>query len=160
MIFLENKKIGSSRGPVPEGPHTVPLGSAATRRPGTDVTLLTYSVMARHAEQACAELAEEGIDVELLDLRSLVPLDLESILASVAKTRRAVVAHEAWTFGGFGAELAASITEELFDVLEAPVARVGARRMHIPFSPPLERAVVPQSEEIVTAVRAVASPGG
>ena len=156
VIFLENKKIGSSRGPVPEGPHAVPLGSAAIRRPGTDVTLLAYSVMARHAEQACAELAEEGIDVELVDLRSLVPLDLDTVLGSVSRTRRAVVAHEAWRFGGFGAEVAAAITEELFDVLEAPVARVGAQRSHIPFSPPLERAVVPQKEEIVEAVRRVA----
>jgi len=111
--------------------------------------------MARHAEQAGAELAEEGIDVELVDLRSLVPLDLDTILTSVGKTRRAVVAHEAWTFGGLGGEIAAIITEELFDLLEAPVARVGAQRLHIPFSPPLERAVVPQQEEIVDAVRRV-----
>jgi acetoin:2,6-dichlorophenolindophenol oxidoreductase subunit beta len=155
VIFLENKKIGSSRGPAPEGPCPVPLGSATIRRPGTDVTVLAYSIMARHAEQACAELAEEGIDVELVDLRSLVPLDLETILGSVGKTRRAVVAHEAWTFGGFGAEVAATITEELFDILEAPVGRVGAQRSHIPFSQPLERAVVPQKEEILEAVRAV-----
>jgi pyruvate dehydrogenase E1 component beta subunit len=156
VVYLENKRIGSSRGPVPEGPHTVPLGSAAIPREGSDVTVLAYSIMARHAEEACAALAEEGIDVELVDLRSLVPLDLDTILSSVAKTRRAVVAHEAWTFGGFGAEVAASVTEELFDDLEAPVARVGAKRLHIPFSPPLERAVVPQKEEIMDAVRLVA----
>jgi pyruvate dehydrogenase E1 component beta subunit len=157
VIYLENKKIGSSRGPVPEGHHTLPLGRAAVRRVGADATVIAYSIMARHAEQACAELAEDGIDVELVDLRSLVPLDLETILGSVAKTRRAVVAHEAWTFGGFGAEVAALITEELFDVLEAPVGRVGARSAHVPFSPPLERAVVPQKEEIVDAVRRVTS---
>jgi pyruvate dehydrogenase E1 component beta subunit len=159
VVFLENKKIGSSRGPVPEGLHEVPIGSAAVRRPGADVTILAYSIMARHAEQACAELADEGIDAELVDLRSLVPLDLATILESVGKTRRAVVCHEAWTAGGFGAELAARITEELFDELEAPVARVGAKPAHIPFSPPLERAVVPQHEEIVDAVRRVVSRG-
>jgi len=157
VVFLENKRIGSGRGHVPEGAHLLPLGCAAIRRAGTDVTLLAYSIMARYAEDACAQLAEEGIDVELLDLRSLVPLDVETILNSVARTRRAVVAHEAWTFGGFGAEVAATVTEELFDVLEAPVVRVGAKRSHIPFSPRLERAVVPQKEEIVEAVRLVAS---
>ena len=160
VIYLENKKIGSTRGPVPEGIHEVPLGQAIVRRPGSDVTVIAYSIMARHAEQACEELAEAGIDVELVDLRSLVPLDLETVLASVAKTRRAVVCHEAWTAGGFGAEVAARITEELFDELEAPVARVGARTAHIPFSPPLERAVVPQKEEIVSAVRSVVERAG
>jgi pyruvate/2-oxoglutarate/acetoin dehydrogenase E1 component len=159
VVFLENKKIGSSRGPVPEGPHEVPLGKACLRRPGTDVTVLAYSIMARHAEQACEELAAEGIDAELVDLRSLVPLDLQTVLESVRRTHRAVVCHEAWTAGGFGAEVAARITEELFDELEAPVARVGARTAHIPFSPPLERAVVPQKEEIVDAVRAVLARG-
>ncbi len=156
VVYLENKRIGSSRGPVPDGRHAVPLGTAAVRREGADVTILAYSVMVRHAEAACAELAEEGIEAELVDLRSLVPLDLETILGSVRKTRRAVVCHEAWTFGGFGAEVAARVTEELFDELEAPVVRVGARRAHIPFSPPLERAVVPQKEEIVEAARRVA----
>jgi pyruvate dehydrogenase E1 component beta subunit len=159
VIFLENKKIGSSRGPVPEGHDEVPLGSAAVRREGSDVTVLAYSIMARHAEQACAELAEDGVDAELIDLRSLVPLDLDTILASVSKTRRAVVCHEAWRAGGYGAEVAARIAEELFEELEAPVARVGARTAHIPFSPPLERAVVPQKEEIVEAVRGVLARG-
>jgi pyruvate dehydrogenase E1 component beta subunit len=111
--------------------------------------------MARHAEKACELLAEDGIDAELVDLRSLVPLDLATIEASVRKTRRAVVCHEAWVAGGFGAEVAARLTEALFDELEAPVARVGARAAHIPFSPPLERAVVPQHEEIVEAARGV-----
>jgi pyruvate dehydrogenase E1 component beta subunit len=159
VVYLENKKIGSSRGPVPEGEHRVPLGSAALRREGSDVTILAYSIMARHAEQACEVLAEDGIDAELVDLRTLVPLDLETIESSVRKTRRAVVCHEAWVTGGFGAEVAALITEALFDELEAPVARVGARSSHIPFSPPLERAVVPQHEEIVEAARGVVARG-
>jgi pyruvate/2-oxoglutarate/acetoin dehydrogenase E1 component len=155
VVYLENKKIGSSRGPVPEGPTTVPLGRASVQRPGKDVTVIAYSIMARHAAQACEALAEEGIEAELVDLRSLAPLDLETVCDSVARTRRAVVCHEAWTFGGFGAEVASQITEQLFDVLEAPVARVGSRRSHIPFSPGLERAIVPQHEEIVEAVRRV-----
>jgi pyruvate dehydrogenase E1 component beta subunit len=155
VVYLENKKIGSSRGEVPEGDHVVPIGRAAVRRQGADVTILAYSIMARHAEQACEILAEDGIDAELIDLRSLVPLDLDTIADSVRRTRRAVVCHEAWVAGGYGAEVAARITEELFDELEAPVARVGARASHIPFSPPLERAVVPQHEEIVDAARQV-----
>jgi pyruvate/2-oxoglutarate/acetoin dehydrogenase E1 component len=156
VVYLENKKIGSSRGAVPEGAHRVPLGRAEVRREGPDATVLAYSIMARHADQACTMLAEEHeLEVELIDLRSLVPLDLETIAASVRKTRRVVVCHEAWVAGGFGAEVAARITEELFDELEAPVARVGARSAHVPFSPPLERAVIPQHEEIVDAVLGV-----
>jgi pyruvate dehydrogenase E1 component beta subunit len=157
VVYLENKKIGSSRGEVPEGSYSVPLGRAAVRRPGRDVTVIAYSIMARHAEKACEELASEGIEAELIDLRTLVPLDLETIAASVRRTRRAVVCHEAWVSGGYGAEVASRITEELFDELEAPVARVGARQAHIPFSPPLERAIVPQHEEIVDAARRVVS---
>lgn len=155
VVYLENKKIGSLRAEVPEGEHVVPLGKAAIRRPGRDVTIVAYSIMAVHAAKACEELAAEGIDAELVDLRSLVPLDLETVLESVGRTRRAVVCHEAWVHGGFGAEVAAQLTEALFDELAAPVARVGSRTAHIPFSPPLERAIVPQHEEIVEAARRV-----
>ncbi len=153
VVFLENKKIGSMRGDVPEGEYQVPLGRAEIRRPGNDVTVVAYSIMAIHGERAARQLADEHeIEVELVDLRTLVPLDIETIADSVRRTRRAVVCHEAWVSGGYGAEIAARITEELFDELEAPVTRVGARPTHIPFSPPLERAVVPQHEEIVDAV--------
>jgi pyruvate dehydrogenase E1 component beta subunit len=155
VVYLENKRIGSSRGPVPEGRHVVPIGEAVVLRKGADVTIVAYSIMAVHAAAACEELAAEGIEAELVDLRTLVPLDLDTVLGSVRNTRRAVVCHEAWVAGGFGAEVAARVTEELFDELEAPVVRVGAKSAHIPFSPPLERAVVPQSEEIVQAARAV-----
>ncbi len=153
VIYLENKRITAKRGPTPVGDHVVPLGSAALRRRGSDLTIVTYSVMALHAGAACARLAEEGIEAELIDLRSLVPLDLEPVLESVRKTGRVVVAHEAWEFGGFGAELAASITAEAFDDLVAAPVRVGAASAPIPFSPPLERAVVPGPEEIVDAAR-------
>ncbi|HDH03493.1 MAG TPA: alpha-ketoacid dehydrogenase subunit beta [Actinobacteria bacterium] len=149
VVYLENKRITSKRGPVPEGDHRVPLGEAAVRRPGRDVTIVTYSSMVLHAEEACAELSAQGVDAGLVDLRSLVPLDLATVLEEVSPTGRAVVAHEAWRFGGFGAELAAQITEELFDELKAPVARVGAASAPIPFSPPLEAAVVPGVADIV-----------
>jgi len=149
VVYLENKRITSKRGPVPEGDYRVPLGKAFVRRPGRDITIITYSSMILHAEQACVELAAQDVDAGLIDLRSLVPLDLATVIDEVSASGRAVVAHEAWRFGGFGAELAAQITEELFDELKAPVARVGAASAPIPFSPPLEAAVVPGVAEIV-----------
>jgi len=149
VVYLENKRITSMRGPVPEGDYRVPLGKAAVRRTGRDVTIVTYSSMVLHAENACAELAAQGVDAGLVDLRSLVPLDLATVAGEVSTTGRAVVAHEAWRFGGYGAELAAQLTEELFDDLKAPVARIGAASAPIPFSPPLEAAVVPGAADIV-----------
>jgi pyruvate/2-oxoglutarate/acetoin dehydrogenase E1 component len=155
VVYLENKRVGSSRGEVPDGDYVVPLGQANVARPGSDVTIVCYSIMVSHALVAATRLAEEsGIEAEVIDLRSLVPLDMATINASVEKTGRVVVAHEAWRFGGFGAELAAQIGEMHFGRLLAPVERVGARTSHIPFSPPLERAVAPQAEEVVAAVNA------
>ena len=155
VIYLEHKKITAQRGPVPTGDHRVPLGSAAVTRAGSDVTVVAYSAMALNALAAATQLAEEGIEAEVIDLRSLVPLDFETVLESVSRTRRAVVAHEAWRFGGFGAELAAQLHSELFGELEAPVERVGAASAPIPFSPPLEAAVVPGTDAVADAVRAV-----
>ena len=151
VVYLENKRITSKRGPVPEGDHRVALGKAAVRRSGRDVTIVTYSSMILHAEDACSELATRGVDAGLVDLRSLVPLDFATVVEEVSVTGRAVVAHEAWRFGGFGAELAAQLNERLFDDLKAPVARVGAASAPIPFSPPLEAAVVPCAADIVAA---------
>ena len=155
VIYLEHKRITTQRGPVPVGDHRVPLGSAAVARAGSDVTVVSYSAMVLNALEAAAQLAEEGIEVEVIDLRSLVPLDFSTVLESVSRTRRAVVAHEAWRFGGFGAELAAQLHTELFGELESPVARVGAASAPIPFSPPLEAAVVPGAGDVADAVRAV-----
>ena len=155
VIYLEHKKITAQRRPVPVGDHRVPLGSAAVAREGSDVTVVSYSAMALNALAAAEQLASDGIDAEVIDLRSLVPLDFETVLESVARTRRAVVAHEAWRFGGFGAELAAQLHSELFGELEAPVARVGAASAPIPFSPPLEAAVVPGADAVAAAVRSV-----
>ena len=155
VIYLEHKKITAQRGPVPVSDHRVPLGSAAMARPGSDVTVVSYSAMALNSLTAAEQLAADGIDVEVIDLRSLVPLDFDTVAESVARTRRAVVAHEAWRFGGFGAELAAQLHSELFGQLEAPVARVGAASAPIPFSPPLEAAVVPGPDAVVSAVRSV-----
>ena len=153
VVYLENKRITAKRKPTPTGDHLVPLGSAAVRRKGSDLTIVSYSAMVIQAEAACARLAEEGIEAELIDLRSLVPLDLETVVRSVRRTGRVIVAHEAWEFGGFGAELVASITRQAFEDLRAAPVRVGAAHAPIPFSPPLERAVVPGATEIVDAAR-------
>ncbi len=158
VVYLENKRITAKRGPTPTGDHSVPLGSAMIRRTGSDLTIVTYSAMVLEAEMACRRLAAHGIDAELIDLRSLVPLDLATVMGSVRKTGRVVIAHEAWEFGGFGAELAASITSHAFDSLRAAPVRVGAAQAPIPFSPPLERAVVPGAEEIVAAAELLVKP--
>ncbi len=158
VIFLENKSITAKRGPVPDGDHRVPLGVASVVREGTDVTLLTYSAMTLRGADAAVTLSDRhGISTELIDLRSLWPLDFETVAASVSKTGRVVIAHEAWLTGGYGAELSARIGEELFAELKAPVVRVGAARAPIPFSPPLESAVVPGTYAIVEAAVRVLS---
>ena len=153
VIYLENKKITFRKGVVPEEDYRIALGEASVARSGSDVSLIAYSVMAQHALEAAQVLLEEhSVDAEVVDLRSLVPLDIESVLTSVAKTRRAVICHEAWTFGGFGAEISSQINEHLFGELAAPVLRVGAGSAPIPFSPPLERELVPEASEVVEAV--------
>ena len=158
VIFLENKSITAKRGPVPEGDHRVPLGVASVVREGSDVTLLTYSAMTLRGIDAAAILADRhGISAELIDLRSLWPLDFDTVAKSVTKTGRVVIAHEAWLTGGYGAELSARIGEELFADLKSPVVRVGAARAPIPFSPPLESAVVPGTDAIVEAAVRVLS---
>lgn len=157
VIYLENKSITAKRDYVPEDDHWVPLGKAAVVVEGSDVTLVTYSAMTLRGLDAVAALADEhGVSAELIDLRSLWPLDFDTIARSVAKTGRVVVTHEAWHTGGFGAEISARIAEELFDELAAPVARVAATRAPIPFSPALEPAVVPGVDEIVAAALRVA----
>lgn len=160
VIYLENKRIQAMKAEVPEGLYEVPIGRAAIRRPGRDVTIVAYSVMAVHAVEACRRLDEEGIDAELIDLRTVSPLDMETLFDSIRRTRRAVVCHEAWTTGGIGAEVAARIGETLFDELDAPVVRVGAKTSHIPFAGSLERAVIPGPDEIVEAVRRVVGRSG
>ena len=155
VIYLENKRITAKRGQVPEEDHRVPLGEARIVREGSDLTIIAYSVMAVHGVSAAERLAKDGVSVELIDLRSLVPVDYATVAASVSKTRRAVIAHEAWLFGGFGAELAARLSYDLFGELEAPIERVGAQSAPIPFSPPLEAAIVPGPDEVVDASRRV-----
>ena len=155
-VVVENVALYGSSGQVPPGDHRVPLGVADVKRPGADVTIVTYGRTVRDALAAAEQVSAEGIDVEVLDLRSLVPLDVGMILASVARTRRAVVAHHATRFGGFGAEVAGIINEELFGELDAPVRRVGARYAPIGSAATLEGFVLPSVDRLVEAVRDVA----
>jgi 2-oxoisovalerate dehydrogenase E1 component len=154
VIFLEHKLLylGQTE-PVPEQPYAIPLGKAAIRRPGTDVTIVATQMMVQQALQAATRLDGEGISAEVIDPRTLKPLDLDTIVASVKRTSRLVVVHEGWKFGGFGGEIAASVTEAAFDWLDAPVARVGAPDVPMPFNDRLERSVIPSAERIVAAVK-------
>ncbi|MFQ5521698.1 MAG: pyruvate dehydrogenase complex E1 component subunit beta, partial [Candidatus Methylomirabilia bacterium] len=143
VIFLEHKALYASTGPVPEGPYVIPLGKASIRRAGTDVTVVAMQLMVHRALSAAAELEKEGISVEVVDPRTLVPLDEEAILASVRKTGRLVVAHEACKRGGFGAEIAGLVSEKAIDFLDAPIVRIGAPSVPMPYNDNLERATIP-----------------
>ncbi len=156
VVFLEHKLLYvQSRGPVPEQPYAIPVGKADVKRPGRDATLVATMAMVAPALAAARDLAREGIEVEVIDPRTLRPLDAETILASVRKTNRLVVVHEGWTKWGFGAEIAASVMEEAFDHLDAPVARVGMPDVPMPYNDTLERAVIPGQADIVAALRRV-----
>ena len=139
--------------PVPEEPYAIPIGKAAVKREGTDVTLVATMAMVPRALAAAESLARQGHSVEVIDPRTLKPLDEETLLASVRKTRRLVVAHEACLTGGFGAEVAALVAEKAFDWLDAPVARVAALDTPMPYNEALERAVIPSQQRIADAVR-------
>jgi acetoin:2,6-dichlorophenolindophenol oxidoreductase subunit beta len=152
VVFIENKALYFRREEV-AGSEPVPLGRAATLRAGDDVTIVALSRMVPEALAAADTLAGEGISAEVVDPRTLVPLDLDAILASVRRTNRLVVAHEAVSQGGFGAEIAASVQAAAFDDLDAPIERVGAPFTPIALSPPLEDAYLPGAAEIAAAVR-------
>jgi len=153
VIFIEHKLLYRSKGPVPEGEHLVPLGVADVKRPGRDLTIVTWSRETLFALEAATQLANDGIEAEVIDLRTLVPLDRERVLGSVRRTHRALVVHEAVRRGGYGAEIAATIAEEAFDDLDAPPKRLGGLETPIPYAAHLERAVVPQVDDIVRVAK-------
>jgi 2-oxoisovalerate dehydrogenase E1 component beta subunit len=158
VIYFEHKYLyRRARGPVPEGDEIVPLGKAAIRREGSDVTLLTYGAMVQASLEAADRLSKEGVEVEVIDLRTLMPYDKQAILASVEKTNRAIVVHEDVKTLGIGAELSAVITEERFDSLDAPVMRVTYPDAPPPFAPVLERANLPDPDKIADALRKLAA---
>ncbi len=159
VIFMEHAGLYAQKGDVPEDPDfTVPFGVAAVRREGEDVTIVSYS----HAVGMCLTAAEKlaadtGIQCEVIDLRTLVPLDMDTVLQSVQKTNRVVVVHEEWKNVGFGAELASRIYEGAFDYLDAPVERVGGPFVPMPYSKPLERAAIPHEDDVIAAIKRVAA---
>jgi pyruvate/2-oxoglutarate/acetoin dehydrogenase E1 component len=155
VMFFQHKKLLARQGPVPEGEFTVPLGQAAVKRTGRDVTLISYGSGFYLCQAAAEALSSMAIEAEIVDLRTLKPLDMPTVAASVKKTGRAIIAHEACLTGGFGAEMAARIQEELFDHLKAPVRRVAARDVPIPFSPVLEDYVLPKASDVVAVAREI-----
>jgi pyruvate dehydrogenase E1 component alpha subunit len=157
VMFVENKLLYKVKGPVPEEPYIVPLGKAAIRRQGKDLTVVATSIMVVRALEAAQKLAHEGIEAEVIDLRTLKPYDAETIIESVKRTGRLLVVHEAPLIGGFGGEIAAMIAQsEAFAYLEAPIVRLGGADVPIPYSPKLERAAVPQTDDIAQAARQLA----
>lgn len=155
VIFLEHKLLYAKKEDIPEEEYVIPLGKADIKREGKDVTIITWSRQVFFALEAAEELAKEGIDCEVVDLRSLVPLDWEAIKESVSKTHNVVIVHEGVKRSGYGGELSAQITEELFDELDSPVTRVAALNVVPPFAPTLEDAFFPHPKDIVNAVKNV-----
>jgi 2-oxoisovalerate dehydrogenase E1 component beta subunit len=154
VLYFEHKHLYRRiKGEVPEGEHAVELGRARLHRDGGDLSIITYGAMVYTAEEAAEHVAQrDGTSVEIVDLRTLVPWDREAVLASVAKTSKVLVLHEDTHTSGFGAEIAATIAEEAFEDLDAPVRRLTAPDAPVPFSPPLEKAYLPQVEDVVAAI--------
>ena len=157
VIYFEHKYLyRRAKGPVPEGDDIVPIGVAATRREGDDITLLTYGAMVQPSLEAADRLSKDGVEVEVIDLRTLLPFDRDAILRSVEKTNRAMIVHEDVKTLGLGAELSAVIMEEKFDALDAPVMRVTYPDTHCPFSNVLEAFNLPDADKIAAALRKLA----
>ncbi len=154
VLYFEHKGLYRRiKEDLPEEEFTVPIGKARVYREGTDLSIITYGSMVHAAAEAAERLAAEGISIEIVDLRTLAPLDEETILASVRKTSRAIVLHEDIMTGGFGGEIAARITEHAFESLDAPVVRIAAPDTPIPYSPPLEDAFLPNADRVVEKAR-------
>ena len=160
VIFLENEILYGQSFPVPtSGDHIVPIGKARIARPGRDVTIIAFSLMVGHALKAAEQLAADGIEAEVIDLRTIRPLDTATIVDSVKRTNRLVSVEEGWPFAGIGAELAAVMMEQAFDWLDAPIARVAGVDVPLPYAANLEKLALPHPEQIVAAARAVCYRG-
>jgi pyruvate dehydrogenase E1 component beta subunit len=159
VVFFEHRTLYPLKGEVPESLEPIPLGKARIHREGEDVTVVATGRLVHESLKAAEEAEREGISVEVVDPRTLLPLDEETIVASVQKTTRCVTAHEAVTQGGFGAELAAVIQHGAFDWLDAPIERVGAKFAPLPFAPAMEQWVVPHAEDVLEAIRRTVARG-
>ncbi len=158
VLFFEHKHLYRRiKGDVPDERYTIPFGQARVHRAGDDITLVTWGAMVYTADEAAGRLAEDGVSVEVLDLRTLIPWDRERVLDSVRRCSKVLVLHEDTRTGGFGAEIAATIAEESFEHLDAPVRRLAAPDSPVPFSPVLEKAFIPQVDDVVAALRELAA---
>jgi pyruvate dehydrogenase E1 component beta subunit len=155
VMFIENATLYQSQGEVPENDYLEPIGVSKVQRPGGDVTIVSYSKMLQVSLQAAEKLASEGIDAEVIDLRTLRPLDMEPIVASFKRTNRCVIVEEGWQSFGVGAEVASRLYEEAFDYADAPIRRVAQKEVPLPYNQTLEQLALPQLEDVVTAVREV-----
>ncbi len=160
VLIFEHKLLYRTKGPVPEAPYRVPIGTAEIRRPGRHVTVVATSMMVLRALVAAERLAQEGIEAEVIDLRTIRPMDTDTVVASVSRTGRLVVVYEGVKTLGVGAEVSARIAEsEAFDYLDAPIVRLGGREVPLPYNPTLEKAAVPQEDDIVAAIRRLVREG-
>jgi pyruvate dehydrogenase E1 component beta subunit len=151
IMFLEHEHLYNTKGEVPPEDYTTPIGKAALRRKGKDITIITYSNMVLTALEAAQQLEKEGIETDLIDLRSLNPLDRDTILTSVKKTNRVIIVEEDWKTGGVGAEISSQIYEHAFTALDAPIVRVAGEDTPMPYAKNLERAAIPQPDDIIQA---------
>ncbi|PWH20064.1 MAG: alpha-ketoacid dehydrogenase subunit beta [Anaerolineae bacterium] len=155
ILFIEHATLYQMRGEVPDEDYTIPIGKSTIQRPGRDVTLVTYSKMLEISMKAAEQLSKEGIEVEIVDLRCLRPLDMEPVLQSFKKTNRAVIVEEGWRSYGVGSEVAARIYEEAFDYVDAPIQRIAQKETPLPYNRTLEQLALPQVEDVVRAVKEV-----
>jgi pyruvate dehydrogenase E1 component beta subunit len=155
ILYIEHATMYQMRGEVREGDYTIPIGKSKIQRPGRDVTIVTYSKMLDTSSKAADQLAKEGIEVEIVDLRTLRPLDMEPVLESFKKTNRAVIVEEGWRSYGVGSEVASRIYEQAFDYVDAPIQRVAQKEVPLPYNRSLEQYALPQVEDVVIAVKEV-----
>ena len=155
VFFIEHATLYQTRGEVPGGDFIVPIGKSTIQRPGRDVTIVTYSKMLEVSLKAADQLAKDGIEVEIVDLRTLRPLDMEPVLESFKKTNRAVIVEEGWPSFGVGAEISARIYEQAFDYVDAPIKRVAQKEVPLPYNRNLEQMALPQVEDVIQAVKEV-----
>ena len=157
VLYFEHKHLYRRiKGEVPEERYTTPIGKARIHKDGTDISVITWGAMVYTAEEAAQQLDADGVSVEILDLRTVMPWDRAAVLESARKTSKVLVLHEDTRTGGFGAEIAATIAEEAFEDLDAPVKRIAAPDCPVPFSPVLEKAYIPQVDDVVAGLRELA----
>ncbi|NMB62049.1 MAG: alpha-ketoacid dehydrogenase subunit beta [Chloroflexi bacterium] len=157
ILFIENATIYQMKGEVPDGDYTIPIGQSKIQREGKDVTIVTYSKMVKYSLDAAEQLTKQGIEAEVVDLRSLRPLDMGPVIESFKKTNRAVIVEEGWRSFGIGAEISARIYEEAFDYIDAPIRRVAQKEVPLPYNSHLEQLALPQVEDIIQAAKEVMS---